>query len=78
VVFSESKNNEINLKNFVFFATILCHFRELMMAFGVPIFDRYSVVLQIFKDRARTREAKLQVAFAEIPYLRYIYLFFLL
>ena len=46
-----------------------------MMAFGVPIFDRYSVVLQIFKDRARTREAKLQVAFAEIPYLRFIYLF---
>nr|CAH0111880.1 unnamed protein product [Daphnia galeata] len=44
--------------------------KELMMAFGVPIFDRYSVVLQIFKDRARTREAKLQVAFAEIPYLR--------
>ncbi|XP_046631453.1 putative GTP-binding protein 6 [Daphnia pulicaria] len=44
--------------------------RELMMAFGVPVFDRYSVVLQIFKDRARTREAKLQVAFAEIPYLR--------
>ena len=43
-----------------------------MMAFGVPIFDRYSVVLQIFKDRARTREAKLQVAFAEIPYLRFI------
>ena len=46
-----------------------------MMAFGVPIFDRYSVVLQIFKDRARTREAKLQVAFAEIQYLRFIYLF---
>jgi hypothetical protein len=42
------------------------------MAFGVPVFDRYSVVLQIFKDRARTREAKLQVAFAEIPYLRFI------
>jgi hypothetical protein len=57
-----------------FFPTPL--FRELMMAFGVPVFDRYSVVLQIFKDRARTREAKLQVAFAEIPYLRFISNFF--
>lgn len=27
-------------------------------------------MLQIFKERAKTKEAKLQVAFAEIPYLR--------
>eukprot|EP00096_Caligus_rogercresseyi_P012506 TRINITY_DN5259_c0_g1_i1.p1 TRINITY_DN5259_c0_g1~~TRINITY_DN5259_c0_g1_i1.p1 ORF type:complete len:511 (-),score=120.95 TRINITY_DN5259_c0_g1_i1:43-1575(-) len=38
--------------------------------FGLPIFDRYSVVLQIFKQHARTREAKLQVSLAEIPYIR--------
>lgn len=44
--------------------------RELTTAFRVPIYDRYSIVLQIFKERAKTREAKLQVAFAEIPYLR--------
>lgn len=44
--------------------------RELTSIFGVPIFDRYSVVLQIFKERARTHEAKLQVALAEIPYLK--------
>lgn len=29
---------------------------------------RYTLVLQIFKQRARTKEAKLQVALAEIPY----------
>lgn len=28
---------------------------------GVPIFDRYSIVLQIFHRHARTAEAKLQV-----------------
>lgn len=44
--------------------------RELEVAYGVPIFDRYSVVLRIFKERARTHEAKLQVSLAEIPYLR--------
>uniref|UniRef100_H2ZDQ5 Hflx-type G domain-containing protein n=1 Tax=Ciona savignyi TaxID=51511 RepID=H2ZDQ5_CIOSA len=31
------------------------------------IFDRYTLVLQIFKLRAKTKEAKLQVALAEIP-----------
>ncbi len=46
-----------------------------MAAFGVPIYDRYSVVLHIFKERAKTREAKLQVAFAEIPYLRCLFYF---
>ncbi|KAG1688824.1 Bifunctional arginine demethylase and lysyl-hydroxylase JMJD6 [Nymphon striatum] len=38
--------------------------------FKVPVYDRYSIVLQIFKDHAHTREAILQVALAEIPYLR--------
>ena len=33
--------------------------------------DRYTVVLQIFNLRAKTKEAKLQVALAELPYLRY-------
>jgi len=44
--------------------------KELESEFRVPIFDRYSIVLQIFKERARTYEAKLQVSLAEIPYLR--------
>lgn len=43
---------------------------ELQGAWKVPVFDRYTVVLQIFKDHARTKEAKLQVALAEVPYIR--------
>ncbi|XP_071796021.1 putative GTP-binding protein 6 [Asterias amurensis] len=44
--------------------------RELEDAWGVQVFDRYAVVLKIFKDHARTREAQMQIALAEIPYLR--------
>lgn len=43
---------------------------ELEKIFGVPVFDRFSIVLQIFRERARTKEAKLQLALAEIPYVR--------
>lgn len=38
--------------------------------FGTEVFDRFGIVLRIFKERARTKEAKLQVALAEVPYLR--------
>lgn len=34
------------------------------------LFFRYSVILQIFQKHAQTREAKLQVKLAEIPYLK--------
>ena len=34
------------------------------------LFSRYSVILQIFQKHAQTREAKLQVRLAEIPYLK--------
>ncbi|XP_057874306.1 putative GTP-binding protein 6 [Melospiza georgiana] len=44
--------------------------KELEGAWGVPVFDRYTVVLHIFRCNARTKEAKLQVALAEIPLLR--------
>ncbi|XP_022205972.2 putative GTP-binding protein 6 [Nilaparvata lugens] len=37
--------------------------------FGLPVFDRYSVVMRIFREHAVTKEAKLQVAMAEIPQL---------
>jgi len=37
---------------------------------GKPVIDRYSVILQIFQKHAQTREAKLQVRLAEIPYLK--------
>lgn len=44
--------------------------RELEEAWGVKVFDRYSVVLHIFRCNAHTKEAKLQIALAEIPLLR--------
>lgn len=44
--------------------------RELEEAWGLKVFDRYSVVLHIFRCNARTKEAKLQISLAEIPLLR--------
>ncbi|KAM6098240.1 putative GTP-binding protein 6 isoform 1-T1 [Theristicus caerulescens] len=44
--------------------------KELEDAWGVKVFDRYAVVLHIFRCNARTKEAKLQIALAEIPLLR--------
>ncbi|KAF4528853.1 hypothetical protein B566_EDAN017199, partial [Ephemera danica] len=44
--------------------------REFEETFKVKVFDRYSIVLQIFKEHAVTSDAKLQVSLAEIPYLR--------
>lgn len=38
--------------------------------FNREVFDRFSVVLRIFKERAQTLQAKVQVELAEIPYLR--------
>ncbi|KAL3841677.1 hypothetical protein ACJMK2_019789 [Sinanodonta woodiana] len=37
----------------------------------IPVFDRYTVILQVFKHHAKTKEAKLQIALAEVPYIRY-------
>ena len=45
----------------------LVHYRE---TFGLPVFDRYRIVLEIFRAHAKTKEAKLQVALAELPYFR--------
>ncbi|XP_030053161.1 putative GTP-binding protein 6 [Microcaecilia unicolor] len=44
--------------------------REMEDAWGVKVFDRYTVALNIFRCNARTQEAKLQIALAEIPLLR--------
>uniref|UniRef100_A0AAY4EG89 Putative GTP-binding protein 6 n=1 Tax=Denticeps clupeoides TaxID=299321 RepID=A0AAY4EG89_9TELE len=44
--------------------------KELQEAWGVKVFDRYSVVLHIFRCNACTKEAKLQISLAEIPLLR--------
>lgn len=43
---------------------------QLQNSWGVAVYDRYTLVLQIFKTRAKTKEAKLQLALAEIPYYR--------
>ncbi|KAK6058631.1 hypothetical protein COOONC_03800 [Cooperia oncophora] len=43
---------------------------ELFNIFRVPIYDRYNIVLSIFKHYARTAEAHLQIQLAEIPYIR--------
>ena len=33
-------------------------------------------MLQIFKDHARSQEAKLQIALAEVPFVRYVICFY--
>ena len=43
---------------------------ELEKRFMVPVIDRYCLVLQIFYQHAQTQESRLQVALAEIPYLK--------
>ncbi|XP_046483200.1 putative GTP-binding protein 6 [Neodiprion pinetum] len=43
--------------------------QELRHILGVPVYDRYSIVVQIFRAHAKSQEAKLQVAIAEIPYM---------
>ena len=39
-------------------------------AWGVPVIDRFRVILDIFRARASTKEAKLQVQLAQLPYVR--------
>ncbi|XP_011500204.1 PREDICTED: putative GTP-binding protein 6 [Ceratosolen solmsi marchali] len=49
----------------------LRHEQILMLAkiFGVPVYDRYSLVIHIFRSHAKSPEAKIQVAIAELPYI---------
>ncbi|XP_017878071.1 putative GTP-binding protein 6 [Ceratina calcarata] len=57
----------------IFVSTNLLKFiqiSELQNAFQLPVFDRYSLVIHIFREHAKTPEAKLQVALAEIPYIK--------
>ncbi|NP_660129.2 putative GTP-binding protein 6 [Mus musculus] len=44
--------------------------KELESAWGLRVFDRFTLVLHIFRCNARTREARMQLALAEIPLLR--------
>ncbi len=55
---------------------VICHnplspkqHRNLTEAFGCEVIDRTGLILLIFADRARTREAKLQVESAQLSYL---------
>lgn len=43
--------------------------KELQNEFGIPVFDRYSIIIHIFREHAKSPEAKLQVALAEVPYI---------
>ncbi|XP_076751111.1 putative GTP-binding protein 6 [Xylocopa sonorina] len=43
---------------------------KLQEEFHLPIYDRYSIVINIFREHAKTPEAKMQVALAEIPYIK--------
>lgn len=43
---------------------------QLENIWDVKVYDRFGVVLQIFKERAKTAEAKIQVELAELPYIR--------
>ena len=44
--------------------------RNLSKEFGVSVLDRTALILEIFNDRARTREAKLQVELARLQYMK--------
>lgn len=44
--------------------------RTLEKDLKMPVYDRFTVVLNIFRQHARTKEAKLQLALAEIPYVK--------
>jgi len=43
---------------------------EIEKELNVVVYDRYTVVLNIFRDHAKSKEAQIQVALAELPYLR--------
>ena len=44
--------------------------RNLQKELGVDVLDRTALILEIFRSRARTREAKLQVEVARLSYLK--------
>ena len=44
-------------------------FRNLQKELGVPVIDRTALILRIFSDQARTREARLQVEHANLQYI---------
>lgn len=70
--FDEVRDSEIGLDS-VFIDVDRLNSRqhkELEDLWDMKVFDRFGVVLQIFKERAKTAEAKIQVELAELPYIR--------
>lgn len=43
--------------------------RNLSNAFDLPVMDRTALILNIFSERAMTREARLQVEYARLQYM---------
>ena len=46
------------------------HRHHLEVAWGCTVIDRYALILEVFRARAITAEAKLQVELAQAPYVR--------
>ena len=44
--------------------------KDLQEMIGLPIFDRFSIILHIFQSRAKTKEAKIQASLAELFYIK--------
>lgn len=42
--------------------------RNLEKAFGIPVIDRTELILEVFADRAQTKEARLQIQLAQVKY----------
>ncbi|MBJ7449150.1 MAG: GTPase HflX [Parachlamydiales bacterium] len=42
--------------------------RNLEKAFGIPVIDRTEVILEVFAQRAQTKEARLQIELAQVKY----------
>uniref|UniRef100_A0A336M4B6 CSON011519 protein n=1 Tax=Culicoides sonorensis TaxID=179676 RepID=A0A336M4B6_CULSO len=70
-IISKSKNTKNRITAVFVSKGMLSRHQKLSLEqdFGVPVLDRYSVVIQILRLHATSAEAKLQVAMAEIPYI---------
>jgi hypothetical protein len=64
---------DVNLLNHSSLNYFMIGSRHLILIWWLTVFIycfRYSIILQIFKEHAKTKVSKLQVALAEIPYIR--------
>lgn len=69
----KSKLDELPYVKVIFISTYKLKPLQIMNLenyFGLPVLDRYNLVLQIFDRHARTADARLQIDLAQIPYLK--------